>query len=268
MEAVEKQSKWIAVIGTIVLHALILLLFVVVTNTTPIPPYPAGDGLEIGVSFGNLTEGTGNVNDVNMGDNEPNPTTEAASQPRENTVVEDDHVTNDAEETAYLNSKKTPKEKQKPEVKPEQPVEQKASQELLKALNAFKDRKSGNPGGGKGASGEPGGTGDPSGGMGDGTSGVGDGTFGPGTWKLSGRKMIGRPSIIDDSQEEGKVIVAIIVDESGKVISAEPGQRGSTTTSSILWAKARQAALSSKFNPSPEGAKEQHGTMTFVFVLN
>ena len=59
----------------------------------------------------------------------------------------------------------------------------------------------------------------------------------------------------------------IIVDENGKVVLANPGQRGSTTTSSNLYSKARQAAYQAKFNQSPEGIKEQRGTYTFVFTL-
>jgi protein TonB len=62
--------------------------------------------------------------------------------------------------------------------------------------------------------------------------------------------------------------VEIIVDENGKVIDAVPGQRGSTTTSAYLYTLARQAAKTAKFNASPEGAKEQKGTYTFVFRLD
>jgi protein TonB len=79
--------------------------------------------------------------------------------------------------------------------------------------------------------------------------------------------LLQKPDRMTDSQEEGNVVVEIIVDETGKVIKATPGQRNSTTTSSNLYAKARQAALTVKFNPSPEGIKEQRGTYTFVFLL-
>jgi outer membrane biosynthesis protein TonB len=63
------------------------------------------------------------------------------------------------------------------------------------------------------------------------------------------------------------VVVEIIVDEKGNVIKATPGQRGSTTQSSKLYAKARGAAKEVKFSPSPDGTKEQRGTYTFVFTL-
>ena len=76
-----------------------------------------------------------------------------------------------------------------------------------------------------------------------------------------------KPDKLTDSEEEGIVVVEIIVDENGKVIKATPGQRGSTTTSAKLFAKARQAVRQAKFNPSPDGAKEQRGTWTFVFTL-
>lgn len=81
------------------------------------------------------------------------------------------------------------------------------------------------------------------------------------------RTLISEPGLILNSSEEGKVVVEIIVDENGNVIKANPGQRGSTTASASLFAKATQAAYQAKFNPSPEGIKEQRGTYTFVFTL-
>ena len=63
-------------------------------------------------------------------------------------------------------------------------------------------------------------------------------------------------------------MVEIIVDETGKVIEATPGQRGSTTTSAYLYTLARQASKTLKFNASSEGIHEQKGTSTFVFRLH
>lgn len=84
---------------------------------------------------------------------------------------------------------------------------------------------------------------------------------------LTHRILMEKPAHIKDSSEEGIVVVAIIVNEFGKVIRAIAGQRGSTTTSSVLYSKACRAAYQAKFNPSPEGVKEQRGAYTFVFTL-
>ena len=67
--------------------------------------------------------------------------------------------------------------------------------------------------------------------------------------------------------ETGKVVVAIIVDKQGKVISAIPGDVGSTTNSAYLYKLAKEAALSTPFNASPDGKETQKGTISFNFVL-
>ncbi len=111
-----------------------------------------------------------------------------------------------------------------------------------------------------------GGTGTGSGSAGDGP-GSGGG-YGSGvTFNLDGRRMTGVPRIEDRSQETGKVVVAITVDKSGSVIKAEPGARGSTTTSAALYAKAKEAALKAKFNSAADAAEIQKGTITFVFIV-
>ena len=53
-------------------------------------------------------------------------------------------------------------------------------------------------------------------------------------------------------------------DKNGKVIKADPNGRGTTTSSPMLKAKARQAALATTFNVSGE-FEEQKGTITIIF---
>jgi hypothetical protein len=85
------------------------------------------------------------------------------------------------------------------------------------------------------------------------------------SFDLTGRSMIRRPHLINNNNEStGRVVVNMIVDKNGNVIAAIPGGRGSTTTSSSLFAQAKEAALTAKF--SPAGADIQKGTMTFVFL--
>lgn len=79
--------------------------------------------------------------------------------------------------------------------------------------------------------------------------------------------MKSSPPINDDSQDEGTVVVDIIVDKYGKVVRASAGARGSNTASQILYKKATEAALGTRFSANPD-ADQQKGTMTFIFILN
>ncbi len=79
--------------------------------------------------------------------------------------------------------------------------------------------------------------------------------------------MVKPPKLPTDLQEEGKVVVEITVDAEGTVIEANPNGRGTTTSSAILKAKAKQAALATKFNIDGK-FEEQKGTITIIFTFN
>jgi len=80
---------------------------------------------------------------------------------------------------------------------------------------------------------------------------------------LTGRKIIINPVISKDTKEQGKVVVEITVDNNGTVIKADPNGRGTTTSNPTLKQKAKQAAMSVKFNSS--SIEEQKGTVTIIF---
>jgi hypothetical protein len=71
----------------------------------------------------------------------------------------------------------------------------------------------------------------------------------------------------DRSQEEGKIVIDIIVDKNGNVVRATDGGRGSTLNNATLKRKCKEAALKAKFSSSPAGVEEQKGTITFNFIL-
>jgi TonB family protein len=96
-----------------------------------------------------------------------------------------------------------------------------------------------------------------------GESNVGDGI----SFNLDGRSLRKPPRIEDQSQKSGKVVVEIIVNKEGRVISAKPGARGSTTLDKVLLKKAREAAYQTRFSPSNAAPDQQVGTMTFEFKL-
>lgn len=69
------------------------------------------------------------------------------------------------------------------------------------------------------------------------------------------------------SQESGKVVVKIWVDQYGKVQKAVPGADGTTVTDKALWTAARKAALETGFNMSANAPALQEGTITYIFNL-
>lgn len=68
-------------------------------------------------------------------------------------------------------------------------------------------------------------------------------------------------------QESGTVVVTIWVDQYGNVTKAQPGDAGTTTNNSTLWAAARKAAMETHFNQSADAPALQQGTITYHFIL-
>jgi protein TonB len=255
----EKNNKTVAVIGTIVVHTLILLFLLVYYIITPLPPYkliPAPE-VEVEADFGNNINGTGNVEQDKMGTN-PNPSDNSKAQSTPLTHQSAAPLSNDAEDPSIKVPHKSSKTARVDTMESPQP---KVSVELANAMNKFSHSK-GNPGG-DGNSGQQGNAGNPNGT----TPGESNGDGGNFKFFLKGRNLVSRPSITANTQDEGKVVVKILVDQNGVVIKATPGEKGSTTTSPVLYAKAKDAAMATKFNSSPDGTPEQQGTMTFIFVI-
>jgi len=116
--------------------------------------------------------------------------------------------------------------------------------------------------GGSGDQGNPGG--DPSASS---YTGTGRGSGGEGiSFDLAGRSAQSLQVPEYRSQTEGRVVVEVVVDKDGRVISATPGVRGSTTTDQRLYNAAERAALDSRFSRSPE-SPVQRGTITYIFRL-
>jgi len=85
-------------------------------------------------------------------------------------------------------------------------------------------------------------------------------------YALYGRKIVAEPKLRDSYNSKGKVVVDILVNSKGQVVSANPGARGTTANDSKLLAIAKKLAYETKFNPLGSG-KSQNGTITFKFGL-
>jgi len=96
-------------------------------------------------------------------------------------------------------------------------------------------------------------------GSGTGNSGV--------SYDLQGRGFQKLPLPKYDYQGEGRVVVEVSVDRSGKVIQAIPGRTGSTTLDEYLLKVAKDAALQATFKVKADAPEIQKGTITYIFIL-
>lgn len=94
----------------------------------------------------------------------------------------------------------------------------------------------------------------------------GDGSGG--NYRLGNRKAKAMPSPDYPCNEEGKVVVTITVNQSGSVISAVPGAKGTTNSASCLLNEAKKAAMSSKFNADSNAPSKQVGEIIYNFSLS
>ena len=249
MDKKEKADKGIAIVGTIAVHALVLLVLFLMAFRTPLP-LPGEEGVE--VDLGMMDQGMGNIQPEK-------PAIPMAAQPKqEQSQTKEDIVTQNDEEAPAIEKPKTTKPKQ------EKPAEEPKPQVNSRAM--YKGSNNPQAGGSEGITGQPGDQGKP-----NGLAGVRkyDGNGGNGTgYDLGGRgaKSLHRPN--DDFSEEGNVVVDIWVNRAGQVVRAEVAQKGTTIINSEMRQKAKQAALRSTFQSDPDAPEEQHGTITYTFVIN
>jgi periplasmic protein TonB len=269
---------------TLLIHGVMVLLLFYFVLTTPVPPMGGGEGVLVNIGYVDLASGEIQPMSENISEE---PAVQETPPPVKAEEVE--VATQDLEDAPVITPPKPAVKK--PEIKPvikETPV--KVSEAPVKPVvkspdprALYKGRNTGSTSQGTGTSG----TGDQGNPLGDpfskeyGQPGSGSGSgigFGTGTgsgsgtgpgisFDLSGRSMVRKPTITDDSQEQGRVVIDVTVDKNGKVLTANGPGRGSTTTSSVLVRKAKEAAMKTHFSPSPAGVEEQRGTMTFNFIL-
>lgn len=264
-----ETNKPLAAVLTLVFHGLLVVFLVFMIFHTPIPPYPevgGGSGLE--VNLGNTDNGMGNNNSEsfipistqNLSDNS-----------------NDNYITQDNEDAIALNNHDNKKKTDDnnvvkindPVINPNALYKKKSGDgNTNTAGNQGNQNGDLNSTGYNGDGGSGGGTG---GGHGHGTGpGDGDG-IGPGkdkgiSYVMKDRTAKSIPKPNYNSKEEGLVVVNIWVDKNGNVTKAQAGGRGTTTTSTILWKLAEDAAKRSRFNSKSDAPEEQKGTISYNFV--
>ena len=300
-----KKNKITGLIGTAVLHILLLILLLVIAIRRPQVQEEGG----VPVMLGNTELSQGNADPYTLTDidimNEPEAPAPDVSEPETVPPVEakEEIITQTEEETVAVPKKEPKKEtpkketpkKEKPKketpkkdvpkketVKPKEKTEAEKRAEAEKAAaekKAAAERAAAEAAAKKiaGAFGK----GTQMGNKGTGTTGFGlegsptgnssegksSGVGGYGTFDLNGRSLGsgGLPMPVYNVQDEGRVVVTITVNPAGQVISTSINKRTNTVNASLRKA-AEEAARKARFN-QVDGVNNQTGTITYYFKL-
>jgi hypothetical protein len=263
------------------LIAIILLLLLFVVGTTYMDP-PEEYG--VAVNFGNSSVGKGNVQPLKPVKSEPLKIEEppqpdvSKSEPSKSAETKEEVLTEDNSEAIAIKKQKEAEAKAKAiadakakaeadriaKEKQEQEEKKKKLDALIGGVSKSEGTETGSEGNDNqfGDKGQLDGNYAPSyfGGQGSGSGGVGYG--------LNGRGAASFKKLTQDCNESGMVIVRIVVNQSGNVISAEPGQKGTTNTAKCLLDPAKEIAMSHKWPADSKAPTRQIGFVSVNFKLS
>ena len=292
-----KKNKITGLVGTLVLHAILLALLFLIAIRTPKAMEEGG----VPVMLGEVPASQGNADPYTLTDvdilEEPQiPTEVAKPEPIPEIKTKTELITQEDEPTVVVPKKEekpkpTPKKekvKKEPAKAKEQPVkpkekteaEKKAEAERLAAEKKKAEEKATAEAAAKRVAGAFGkgtqigykGTGTTGSGIegsptGNAAEGKSTGVGGYGTFDLNGRSLGpgGLPRPVYNVQDEGRVVVTITVNPAGQVIGTSINKRTNTVNASLRKA-AEDAAKKARFN-AVDGVNNQTGTITYYFKL-
>ncbi len=268
MEVSGHKDRVRAIAGTVIFHAVLLMLFLFFGLTPPPMPHERG----VLVALGYTEEGRGDRQPLSAAPPETAPAPATPDTEPEQVVTQDTEesvaIPDVAEETL---TEQEDVETDRPEPLPdpeevaeEEPEEEPEPQPDPRAMFPGQDQQSTDRQE-HGQTDETGDEGSPDGAI-DADDieqeGGGQGV----EYSLTGRdaNLLPRPDYTTPA--EGRVVVRIVVDREGVVIRASAGARGTTTTDATLHRLAEDAAKRARFNRSPNAPEEQTGTITYIFI--
>jgi len=239
-----QNNKIYGIIGTIIFHALLLLLLWMITFERPVVPVDTGSGVL--VQLGNTDEASGMFEPFQPEDVITQETQDETAQ-----EPDEDIISQETEESDVTAKPKEKEEKQKKET----------TQKEKKPNSA--DGSRGTSSQGEGVQGNP---------FGNSSSGELTGVGGYGGYNLGGRGLVGglpRPQY-DSSNDEGTIAVSITVNQQGRVISAiatVKGSKGTAFSNPNLRKSAENAARKAVFETG-NSAGNQSGVIVYHFKQN
>lgn len=271
MSAFIKKHKT-GIIGTIIFHAIVVVLFMLFGYSTPLP-LPEEEGILI--NFGEDEFAIGAV-EPQITEPEKQQTAEQTEETNRETSLtptEDGSITQDFEEAPAVKEQGEKKETEQTKKETEQNTQEEKTEEKKEeerevnqqALFPGRNKDNNTSEGiteGEGNQGAKTGSADS-----DNYSDLNSSGNNGIDYSLEGRNPESLPKPEYNYQIEGKVVVEITVDKYGNVTDANPGVKGSTTLEATLLAAAKKAALKAKFDRKPDAPAYQKGTITYYFRL-
>ena len=246
------NSKLISGISTavIVLLTMLLMSLNIFAYEPPDPPIPE-EGVEV-----NLGD-----SDFGYGDS-PEPATQATNYAPP--ASQEQVISQRAEATTPIPSSPQPGNVTNPAAETKPQPENKEPEINKNALFPGK-RNQNNGGGSEGVTQGNGNQGKPEGNP-NSNNYTGNGGTG-GNYSLAGRTAVSLPKPEYKSNQQGKIVVRIWVDQQGRVTRVEAPFQGSTISTGALVDQAKSAAKRARFNASSSAPEEQIGTITYIFII-
>lgn len=296
-EAEEKSFRQkkttIAIVATVVFHALILLFLIYKILETPNPPFEEnGGGMTVNLGFDDAGTGDEQPLSYNPGPMQSAPASAAASAPQQNT--EDPLMTEDDNENDVVVKKveEKPVQKATKTVDPTtfKPIKNTTASNTSNkpATTNTEPKPSVNPdalfppgggakgkpnnsasdgtGGGNGDQGKPNGDPNSHNYEGNGGNGIGNGNGNGDLEGLGNRKRLEAPKPVA-CNSAGKVVISINVNKQGKVVSAKYERYKSTSSDDCNVKNSIAAAQKNTFNVISDGPEIQTGTITYIFQV-
>lgn len=273
-----KRSKVTGIVGTLLLHIVALLLLFFITLSMPEQQEEGG----VPVMLGNMEMAGGDADPYTLTEvdllPEPQvaqPLAASGGETEQPLITQTDEpslkVKQETEKVEKNDAEvKTEQAEQPREVKTQEQIEaEKRAKEERAAAEAAASKIAGAFGKGSkmGSTGNDTGEGNQGSPTGNGNTGKTSGVGSYGTFDLNGRSLgsEGLPIPVYNVQDEGRVVVTIVVNPEGKVIATSINKRTNTVNPALRRA-AEEAARRARFN-AVSGVNNQSGTITYYFKL-
>ena len=245
------STKVKSAIATFAFVVLLVLLMFFVSGYRYVPPTPPPPEEGVEVSLGDSDFGSGES---------PDPASQAASYAPP--AAQQQVATQNSQPSIPVHSSPNPGNITNPAAVQQPVVENKEPEINRNALFPGKRNQQSGTGSkgdsqGQGNQGSPNGTPNSSNYTGNGGTG--------GNYSLKGRSAVSLPKPEYNSNQQGKIVVRIWVNQRGEVTRVEAPYQGSTVTTGRLVEQAKAAARRARFNASTDSPEEQIGTITYKF---